>query len=131
MIIDPSYFDRYFLGRQLELIYSYSIIKEFSNGTDALDFLASQTPRARKNLPQLATVDATTLQESGVTLLEKLQHCVQEAPPPAPPLKIFVTGTEQQITAFQGESPHDYQDGFIIKPVEINPLKTIISSLTL
>jgi len=127
MIIDKCYFDRYFLGRQVELIYTYSSVAEFSSGREALEYLRALNSSAQNSFPNLIIVDVNILRHQGDSFLEQLQGLLHACKPLLEP-HVVATGSAQHLERFQKDPASSALNGFIAKPAEIDHLKTVVAA---
>jgi len=123
IIIDKSYFDRYFLRRQLELMNNHIRTKEFSSGKDALNFLES-VPKS-EGYPQFAIIDISVLLDDGIEVLQGITQVLRDKGDPRY-VSVLATGSESDFNTIKDQGIDQYIDGFIPKPVEIEDLKNIL-----
>lgn len=80
IIIDGCYFSRYFLGRQLEIINGFVLIKEFATGSDALKYLSDVSLSAASDPPpNILFFDTELVDSEGNYFLSVLDALVSES----------------------------------------------------
>lgn len=92
VLVDPCYFNRYFLGRQIELVSRFSVIKEFSSGAEALDYLSADQQALDRNLQaDVIIINSSVIAREGARLFNALDSIIAEDAVLSQ-LKIFVYG---------------------------------------